>query len=93
MMWRAVTVDLEIRYASQRVRVFERSCTCCLVAKLRGYCFAFFAVFREICDRREGARLLFRTLQTRELLRFVKRLVSPIISPVANLTRLTMSLD
>lgn len=59
---------------------FERLCTSCLVAKLRGYCLAFSAVSQETCDRREVARLVFRTV-TGSVLRLVKKARDSIFSP------------
>ena len=50
---------LETMNCKSTMRIFEFFCTCCLVAMLRGCCFAFSAVFRETCDRRGDARLLF----------------------------------
>ncbi len=74
------------------MRNFECFSICCLVAMLRGYCFAFSAVFRETCDRREAARLLHSILQTRgqSLAAQVKWVQIPYLVLSRSLIRLTM---
>ena len=59
---------------------------------LRGYCFAFSAVFRETCDRREVPRLSFLPRRRDDkVLRLLKKITKPVLVLSLSLTRLTMS--